>query len=67
VKEVVKLIMRVAIYPSRDELRGATEAYLLENHPEFYKSFTKARWTSYYNTNFKLRVSFFGGEFILNY
>ena len=59
-KEVIKLIMRVAIYPSRDELHEATEAYLLENHPEFYKSFTEARWTSYHNMNFKLHVSFFG-------
>lgn len=58
-KEVVRLIMKVTIYPSRDELRGATEAYLTNNHPEFYKSFAEARWTSYYNTNFKLRVSFF--------
>jgi hypothetical protein len=60
--------MRVTIYPSKDELRGAMEAYLIENHQEFYKSFTEARWTSYYNTNFKLRVSFFFfGNLFLNY
>jgi hypothetical protein len=57
--------MRVTIYPSKDELRGAMEAYLIENHQEFY---TEARWTSYYNTNFKLRVSFFFfGNLFLNY
>lgn len=50
--------MKSSIYPLKEELRGATEAYLLENHAEFYEKFTESRWTSYYNSNFHIRVSF---------
>ncbi len=49
--------MNISIYPTKDELRGATEAYLIENHQEFYEKFTEAKWTAYYNSNFQLRVS----------
>jgi len=49
--------MNISIYLTKDELRGATEAYLIENHQEFYGKFTEAKWTAYYNSNFQLRVS----------
>ena len=58
VKNVVKIIMKDNIYPSKDEFRGATEAYLIETYPEFYKKFIEIRWESYFNENFHTRVSF---------
>ena len=57
VKDVVKIIMKVNIYPSKEEFRDATEAYLAENHSEFYNNFTEVRWTSFYNSNFLPPVS----------
>ena len=55
-------MMKLKIYPSKEELRGATEAYLKENHREFFSSFTETDWTSYYNNNFHKNVS----SFLLN-
>lgn len=52
------MIMKVSIYPTKEELRGALEAYLIENHAEFYESFTEVHWSAYYNENFYIRVSF---------
>lgn len=59
VKDVVKIIMKDTIYPSKDDFRGATEAYLIETHPEFYKKFTESSWEVYFNKeNIHFRVSF---------
>ena len=58
--------MNISIYPTKDELRGATEAYLIENHQEFYEKFTEAKWTAYYNSNFQLRVSCLSENLFLN-
>ena len=58
VKNVVKIIMKDNIYPSKDDLRGATEVYLIETHLEFYIKFTEANWEAYYNENIHIRVSF---------
>ena len=63
VKIVAKLIMKVAIYPSKDELRGTVEAYLAENHSEFYNKFTESHWIAFYNANFHTNVS----SFLLNF
>jgi hypothetical protein len=52
----------MSIYPSKEELRGATEAYLRANHIEFFDSFAEIRWTSYYNDNIHKNVS----SFLLN-
>ena len=59
VKAVAKLILTITIYPSKEELRGAVEAYLSENHPEFFNKFTESRWTAFYNANFHKNVGFF--------
>jgi len=48
--------MNISIYLTKDELREATEAYLIENHQEFYGKFTEAKWTAYYNSNFQLEL-----------
>ena len=54
----------MSIYPSKEELRGATEAYLKENHVEFFDSFSEICWTSYYNDNIHKNVSSFPFKFI---
>ena len=54
--------MKVTIYPLKEELHGATEAYLSENHVEFFKDFSETCWTSYYNDNIHKNVS----SFLLN-
>ena len=54
----------MSIYPSKEELRRATEAYLKENHVEFFNSFTEIHWTSYYNDNIHKNVSSFPFKFI---
>lgn len=55
---MAKLIIKVSLYPSKEDSRGATEAYLAENHPEFYKQFKETRWTTLYNNNIQHHVSF---------
>ncbi len=56
--------MKMSIYPSKEELRGTTEAYLKENHLEFFSKFSEINWTSYYNDNIHKNVSSFPFEFI---
>ena len=63
-KTVAKLTMKVSIYSSKDELRGAVEVYLSENHSEFFNKFTEVCWTAFYNTNFHKNVSFFDNIFL---
>ena len=63
-KTVAKLTMKVSIYPSKDKLHGAVEAYLSENHSEFFNKFTEARWMVFYNANFHKNVSFFDNIFL---
>ena len=58
-KAVAKIMIKISIYPEKDELRGAVEAYLSENHSEFYNRFTEAQWTAFYNANFHKHVRFF--------
>ena len=55
---MVKLIMKVNIYPSKSDFREATEAYLIETHPKFYEKFIEHTWKSYFNGNLYARVSF---------
>jgi hypothetical protein len=50
--------MKIDLYPKKEELRGATEAYLLENHDEFFKKFSNPSWISFYNTSLHQPVSF---------
>lgn len=56
--------MKMSIYPSKEELRGTTEAYLKENHIEFFNKFSEIQWTSYFNDNIHKNVSSFPFEFI---
>ena len=47
------------IYPIKDEMRGAIEAYLEKNHSEFYKKFEEMHWIAYYNENIHQDLSSF--------
>ena len=57
VKEVVKLIMKAEIYPTKEASRAATEIYLEHNHPDFFNKFSESRWTGFYDTNIHPKVS----------
>ena len=46
------------MYPLKEELRGAVEAYLETNHSEFYQKFSEHQWTSFYNKKFHPNVNF---------
>jgi hypothetical protein len=58
-KNVAKLIIKIAIYPSNEELSGCVEKYLKSNHPEFYDNFSEIKWTAFYNKNLQKSVSRF--------
>jgi hypothetical protein len=47
--ETAKLVLKVTMYPTKEELRGAVESYLTKNHPDFYGQFSETRWTAYFN------------------
>jgi len=59
IRNVVKILIQVKIYPSKEELRRAVEAYLEANHHEFYQRFSEHRWTSFYNKKFHQNVNSF--------
>ncbi|PKY22491.1 hypothetical protein RhiirB3_436482 [Rhizophagus irregularis] len=51
VKNVSKLLIKVSIYPTKDECYGAVEGYLVLNHASFFSNFTEDDWITYYNEN----------------
>jgi len=59
IRNVAKILIQVKIYPSKEELRGAVEAYLEANHHEFYQRFSEHQWTSFYNKKFHQNVNSF--------
>jgi hypothetical protein len=63
VNNASKLVIKTSIYPSKDEIRGTVEAYLAENHPEFFNHYAEYRWTAYYNANIHKNV----GSFLINW
>lgn len=58
--------MNQTIYPTKAEMRGAVEAYLKANHPEFYNKFSETYWTAYFNEHIHKDVSSFFGNLLLN-
>ncbi|CAB4395436.1 unnamed protein product [Rhizophagus irregularis] len=50
VKNVSKLLIKVSIYPTKDECYEAVEGYLVLNHASFFSNFTEDDWIAYYNT-----------------
>ena len=59
VKDVAKLIIKLSIYPTKTESRGAVEGYLVKNNPQFFNKFSEENWLAYYNTNIRKFVSSF--------
>jgi hypothetical protein len=59
VKNVAKLVIKLTMYPAKEELRGAVEGYLAKNNLEFYNRFNEESWLAFYNTNIHKNVSFF--------
>ncbi|POG65011.1 hypothetical protein GLOIN_2v1880888 [Rhizophagus irregularis DAOM 181602=DAOM 197198] len=51
VKNDSKLLIKVSIYPTKDECCGAVEGYLVLNHASFFSNFTEDDWISFYNEN----------------
>ncbi|CAB4438384.1 unnamed protein product [Rhizophagus irregularis] len=50
-ENVSKLLIKVLIYPIKDECYGAVEGYLVLNHASFFSNFTEDDWIVYYNEN----------------
>jgi len=50
--------MKCWIYPSKEEFREATEAFLAEYHEEFFSKFSEIRWTSFYDKHIYQKVCF---------
>ncbi|GET52351.1 hypothetical protein GLOIN_2v1880888 [Rhizophagus irregularis DAOM 181602=DAOM 197198] len=59
VKNVSKLLIKVSIYPTKDECYGAVEGYLILNYVSFFSNFTEDDWIAYYNENIHKQVSFY--------
>jgi hypothetical protein len=58
IKNIVKILLNVEIYPTNEQFRQTTEEYLSENHQDFFKKFKKRdKWISYYETIFYPQVS----------
>ncbi|CAB4446639.1 unnamed protein product [Rhizophagus irregularis] len=49
IKDVTKATFNISIYPTKEELREATEEFLKIRHQDFYNKFTKTQWISYFN------------------
>ena len=59
IKDVAKLVIKMTMYPSNDELRGAVEVYLQSNHEEFFNKYSEHQWTAFYNKKIHKNVSSF--------
>jgi len=45
----VKIVFNLSLYPTKDDLREATEIYLQANYKEFYNKFTRSRWIVFFD------------------
>ena len=58
VKNIVKILLNVEIYPTNEQFQQHTEEYLSENHQDFYKKFKKKdKWVAFYESVFYPHVS----------
>jgi len=49
VKNIVKILLNVEIYPTNEQFQQHTEEFLSENHQDFYKKFKKKdKWVAFY-------------------
>ncbi|POG58299.1 hypothetical protein GLOIN_2v1885941 [Rhizophagus irregularis DAOM 181602=DAOM 197198] len=58
VKNVLKLLIKVSIYPTKDECYGAVKGYLILNYASFFSNFTEDDWIAYYNENIHKQAIF---------
>ena len=56
---MVKIVFDVRVYADKDELRAATEAYLKGTHEEFYNTFERTSWLSFFETKISHEVGIF--------
>ena len=49
IKNVAKNIFANSIYPTKTEIREATEAYMIDNHAEYFETLSEKRWTVFYD------------------
>jgi hypothetical protein len=49
IKNVAKNIFTNSIYPTKTEIRDATEAYMVDNHAEYFENLSEKRWTVFYD------------------
>lgn len=45
----MKVVFNLSLYPTRDDLREATEIYLQANYKEFYNKFSRSRWIVFFD------------------
>ena len=58
VKNIVKILLNIKIYPTNKQFHQTTEEYLTKNHQDFFKKFKKReKWISYYESVFYPQVS----------
>ena len=58
VKNIVKILLNVKIYPTNEQFRQHTEEFLSENHQDFYKKFKKKdKRVAFYESVFYPHVS----------
>jgi len=58
VKNIVKILLNVEIYPTNEQFWQHTEEFLSENHQDFYKKFKKKdKWVAFYESVFYPHVS----------
>ena len=58
IKDVAKATFNINIYPTKEELREATEEFLKIRHQDFFNKFTKPQWISYFNNKICQDVNF---------
>ena len=46
---MVKVVFNLSLYPTKDDLREATEIYLQANYKEFYDKFARSRWIVFFD------------------
>jgi hypothetical protein len=51
------MVFDTQVYADKDELRVAVEAYLKGNHAEYFSSFDRTSWPSFYEKNMSSEVS----------
>jgi hypothetical protein len=57
IPEIAKWIIKESIYPTQEELRKMTYDFLVDNHDEYIKSFSKKKWDILYEKEFYRPVS----------